>query len=143
MAMNAPARTDRAMRVGVPVIMLALLLASCGGSERPSVDEWKPTWTAIVAGLPQPETLTGDGGEADRAVCTDTLSMLRSSKADLAPTPDLAIDDVVDEWFQIAEDAFFECPPRGVEIDSFSEAYGELDRLEAEVAVVLDIDDAG
>ncbi|MCL1601365.1 MAG: hypothetical protein M3112_07510, partial [Actinomycetia bacterium] len=69
-----------------------------------------------------------------------TLGFLRSSRASLFPTPDLAIDDPVRDWFDVAEDAFFECPPNNERVGSFSEAYSLMQRFEGEIDSVLDMD---
>ncbi len=74
------------------------------------------------------------------AECGTPLALLRSKRSALQPTPDLAIDDVVTAWIEIAEDAFFECPPQNDAVHGFVEAYAEMDRLEAEVSLVLDMD---
>ena len=76
-------------------------------------------------------------------MCGETLVFLKSNRAGLFPTPDLAIDGVVTAWVEIAEDAFFECPPSNSQIGDFAEAYAELSRLAAEIELVLDIDRAG
>jgi hypothetical protein len=75
----------------------------------------------------------------DTAACETTLAYLRSNRAELLPSPDLAIDDAVNSWFEIAEDAFFECPPESAQMGSFSDAYTELGVLEAEIEVVLQL----
>jgi hypothetical protein len=117
---------------------LALVVfTSCSGESRPSVEEWHPTWEAVVGSFPSASTL---GTPPDHAVCSHALGVLRSTSGDLSPTPDLAIDDVVAEWLQIAENALYECPPSSQTIPSLEYAYGELARLQAEVDVVLVID---
>lgn len=118
-------------------MVLIVITVSCGGADRPSVDEWQPAWTAVIEGIPAEADL---GAAPDRPTCDAVLAFLRDSVADLSPKPDAAIEDVVDEWVQIAEDAFFECPPREGEVASFADAYAELRRLEAEVATVLRIE---
>jgi hypothetical protein len=65
---------------------------------------------------------------------------IRSNREELFPTPDLAIDNTVTDWVEIAEDAFFECPPNNEQIGSFFEAFEELARLQAEIEVVLEMD---
>ena len=118
------------------VLAGVLVVAGCS-SDRPSVDEWQPAWDQITAAIP------GDAATAvtlSESACGDTLAFLRSHRAELSPTPDLAIDDVVTAWVEIAEDAFFECPPSNEQIHDFAEAYAELERLEAEVALVLEMD---
>jgi hypothetical protein len=115
---------------------LVLLLTGCG-SDRPSVDDWQPAWDEITSSIP--DTAAQAVAMSENA-CGDVLAFLRSHRAELSPTPDLAIDDVVTSWVEIAEDAFFECPPSNDQVHDFAEAYAELDRLEAEVALVLEMD---
>jgi len=101
------------------------------------VQDWEPAWDRVVAALPA-ESPTDD--DPSRDACSETLAFLRSNRADLFPTPDLAIDDAVTEWVEIAEGAFFECPPNNDQVGSFAQAYEELLRLQAEIDVVLDMD---
>jgi len=58
------------------------------------------------------------------------------------PTPDQAIDEPVTEWFELAKDAFFECPPTSTPNPGMDYAYGQLSRLQAEVAAVVAIEAA-
>jgi len=119
--------------------VVLLLLAACNGGTRPSVDEWQPMWMSTVSSFPSSDEL---GEPPDHAVCSHALGVLRSEAAALTPTPDLAIDDVVADWLKIAEDTVYECPPSNQTIPDLDYAYDELERLEAEVAVVLAIDAA-
>ena len=119
------------------IAVLALLVASCSKTERPSVEGWQPVWERMVQGFPTADEL---GDPPDHAVCSRELGSLRSASEEIHPTPDLAIDDVVDDWVTIAEDMLYECPPASQAIPSLAYGYGELARLEAEVATVLDID---
>lgn len=134
---SAPLHRTRRAAVFALVTLIVLLASSCSEA-RPSVAEWQPVWDRVTAALPGEETV----GIADppTATCTETLAFLRENRADLLPTPDLAIDDAVTQWVEIAEEAFFECPPRSGQIGSFAEAYAELDRLQAEIELVLDMD---
>jgi len=116
--------------------MLALL-AACSDDSRPSVAEWEPVWVSVVDAFPSATEL---GQPPDRDVCSQSLGELRSTSGELFPTPDLAIDDVVTDWIRIAEDTLFECPPANQGVPNLDFAYGELARLQAEVAVVLEID---
>jgi hypothetical protein len=86
-----------------------------------------------------PAELTG-GADPSRDTCSEVLAFLRSNRAELFPTPDLAIDDTVTDWVEIAEEAFFECPPTNTDVGSFPEAYAELLRLQGEIELVLDMD---
>ena len=99
--------------------------------------EWEPAWERVAAAIPA--ELTG-GEDPSPATCSEVLAFLRSNRAELFPTPDLAIDDAVTEWVEVAEEAFFECPPTGTEVGSFPEAYEKLLRLRGEIELVLDMD---
>lgn len=118
-------------------VLLLVLLSACSDDSRPSVAEWEPAWVAVVDAFPSAAEL---GQPPDHVVCSQSLGVLRSTSGDLSPTPDLAIDDVVADWVRIAENTLFECPPANQEVPDLDYAYGELSRLQAEVAVVLDID---
>lgn len=118
-------------------LVLFLLLGACAEQTRPTVAEWQLNWRAVVASLPEQPAVDE---QPEAALCNETLATLRTMRPDLSPTPDRAIDDAVQEWFQIAEDAFFECPPRSGPIGSFADSYAELLRLEAEIDLVLGLD---
>lgn len=118
----------------VALLMVGLVISACANQPRPTVAEWLPKWEAAVAAIPD-EAAVGENPPA--GVCTDTLANLRAERPGLTTTPDLAIDDTVQQWFQIAEDAFFECPPRSDVVGSFSDAYVELSRLESEIDAAL------
>jgi hypothetical protein len=119
------------------VAALLVVLAACSSASRPSVAEWQPAWDQLIGGIP---TVSEIGQPPDRSLCTRGLGLVRSSQAGLFPTPDRAIDDAVNEWVSVAEDAFFECPPSSSAIPDMDFAYGQLARLEAEVDAVLVID---
>jgi len=114
-----------------------IIVASACATSRPSVEEWQPTWDRAVSGIPDQAVV---GENPPRALCGTTLVFLREIRPDLSPTPDLAVDDPVREWIDIAEGAFFECPPASQQVGSFAEAYDLLGRLQAEVDLVLDMD---
>jgi hypothetical protein len=124
-------------RIVAVVGLLSVLASACGGDDRPSVEAWVPGWNRIVEAIPTSEEL---GNPPERAVCSTALGVVRSESGDLFPTPDLVIDDVVADWIRIAEDLLFECPPASQRVPSLEYAYGELARLEAEIAAVLAID---
>lgn len=129
--------TSRFLRRAGLATLLVLAFAGCGSSDRPSVAEWQPLWDGIVQGIP---TLAELGQPEDLTVCADGLGFVRSTQGELFPTPDPAIDEAVREWVSVAEDAFFECPPSSNRIPDMAFAYGQLTRLEAEVAAALAID---
>lgn len=123
-------------KIATVAALLAVFLTSCGDG-RPSSEEWRPDWQQVLAAVPDEASLVG--ADSTVAICGETLAFLRSNRADLLPAPDLAIDDAVTRWFEIAEDAFFECPPHNNQAGSFAEAYAEMRRLEAEIDLVLDL----
>jgi hypothetical protein len=110
----------------VALVIGIVVVASACASTRPSVQEWQPTWDRAVAGIP-PETVAGEN--PPREICDKTLVSLREISPELSPTPALAVDDAVMDWIDIAEDAFFECPPAGQQVGSFAQAYELLRRL--------------
>jgi len=137
-AMAALARTRPGRSWWVAAgLAIAIVTGGCSNASRPDVGEWRSRWLGVIDELPEEVELSGNAAED---VCAETLALLRSTSGDLLPTPDLAIDDTVRQWIALAEDAFFECPPQGGEINSFARAYAEMDRLQAEVAVVLELD---
>jgi hypothetical protein len=116
-----------------------LALSACAAS-RPSVADWQPGWDLLVGGIPTPAEL---GTPPDASLCQGALGLVRSAEDDLYPTPDRAIDEAVRNWVATAEDAFFECPPSSAAIPNMDFAYGQLERLEAEIAAVLELDRPG
>jgi len=130
---------SRLPRLLILVAAIALIASACASS-RPSVDEWQPTWDRAVTGIPEQSTV---GENPPRTLCDATLVHLREIRPDLSPTPDLAVDDTVRDWIDVAEAAFFECPPASQQVASFAEAYKIMARLQAEVDLVLDMDRGG
>jgi hypothetical protein len=124
----------RWLQVFVLFMVLPIALGACGNRERPSVSDWRPTWDAIVDRLPSSSEL---GSPPDQEVCSRALGELRSLSPDLIPTPDLAVEQAVQEWVRVAEEMMFECPPSSDRIPDLESGYAELDRFEAEVDVVL------
>jgi len=126
----------RLTRIAALVAVITIIASACA-TTRPSVEQWQPTWDRVVAGIP-PQDVVGEN--PPRQLCDETLVFLRTSRPDLSPTPDLAVDDTVRDWIDVAEDAFFECPPASQQVGSFAQAYDLLGRLQAEVDLVLDMD---
>lgn len=122
----------------VAVLTLTILAFSSCAISRPTVDNWEPIWKRVSEGIPSEATV--GTADPDRAACSEALAFLRSNRSDLFPTPDLAIDDAVADWVEVAEGAFFECPPRNEQIVGFAEAYAELALLQGEIELVLDMD---
>lgn len=101
-----------------------LLVAGCGGDDRPSLDGWVAEWEAVTAEAPQ----TDGTADLDRAACDRLLVAARDAEPDLLPTPDAALDGPVQGWLDLAETIGFECPP-GPEA---GELLSELEVFEAE-----------
>ncbi len=114
------------------LLVSALFLTACGANP-PTFAEWETRWNEALTALPD---YTGDPISED--ACTAALVTLRELAPELESTPDDALDGVVNQWLDIAEEAMFECPPRQVGTASFEEAYAEMRLLEGEVAAVLD-----
>jgi hypothetical protein len=109
-------------------------VASCSDSGRPRPDNWAADWEDLTTALP---TLDELGDPPDRALCAHALGEIREGQAELLPAPDISLDPVVQEWFTVAEDALFECPPSSNQFPDFAYAYQVLARLEAEVEAAL------
>jgi hypothetical protein len=129
--------TRPSVRICFALLAIVLFASACDDGARPTPAEWRPVWDGVVADLP---TATELGDPPDGSLCATALGLLRTTQSDLFPTPDSAIDDVVKDWVSLAEDLLFECPPSSSAIPDLAFAYGQLERLEAEVDVVLQID---
>ncbi len=121
----------------VAIVALAILLGACTDQDRPAISDWQEDWQELRATMPPAEEL---GDPPSQTLCSSALGELRERRVGVVPTPDAAIDPVVEEWIRVAEAALFECPPSSEEIPSLDQAYAELARLEAEVATVLRLD---
>jgi hypothetical protein len=126
--MLVPAIPLRIHRVGVPLILAALLLAGCGG--RPALDDWEGEWRALADSIPV-ETLATD--PPDRAACDRYLGALRDTLPDLRPAPNDVLESAVRGWVDFAESVFFDCPITRGEHAGWDAAALELQRLQAEV----------
>jgi hypothetical protein len=116
------------------LIAISLTLSACGGEDRPDTASWLPQWEAITSVIPDQAAL---GDPPSEELCQDTLASIRTENDGLLPSPSVTVDDLVNEWVAVAEAAFFDCPPEGSEIDSFSAAYEELSRIENSVDTAL------
>lgn len=122
------------LRRGIFVVLGLSLLVACSRGDRPDTATWLPSWDAIVAVVPDQSEL---GDPPDEALCKETLADLRSQNEDLLPSPSVTVDDLVMEWVAVAQAAFFDCPPEGEDINSFDDAYEELDRIENSIDTAL------
>lgn len=121
-------------RRGLLLVLGLCLLVACSRGDRPSTADWLPSWQAIVAVVPEQSKL---GDPPDEALCQDTLADLRVQNEDLLPSPSVTVDDLAGEWIAVAEAAFFDCPPEGEDINSFDDAYEEMERIEESIATAL------
>lgn len=116
-------------------LALSVLASGCAVSERrPSVVEWRPRWEAAQALVPPLEQVADP---PDRELCTDVLVAIRATRGELLPTPDPSVDGPVQEWLEVAELVFFQCPPHTPPIEDFAAGYEEMGRLAAEVEAGL------
>lgn len=113
------------------VVVLGLLLVSCGGGTRPTASAWVIAWDNTVALVPDEASL---GADPPKEQCETILASLREAQEDVIPTPDDHLDVTVNEWLMEAEGAFFECPPSE---GGFEAAYKTLAQLESEVDAFL------
>jgi hypothetical protein len=126
--------TRKARHGALLVIACSLALSGCSRDDRPDTATWLPAWDAMTSVVPAQVDL---GDPPDEDLCQDTLGSLREQNEGLLPSPSVTVDDLVTEWIAVAEAAFFDCPPEGEDIDSFSDAYEELDRIEESVNTAL------
>jgi len=116
------------------LIAVGVLVVACSGG-RPAMSEWAERWNETVASLPDPADVASL--EDPRPLCDEVVATIRTKSVELVPTPDAALDGPVDAWVRVAEEMFFECPPRSGEIQGFDEGYGELAQYQAEVTAVI------
>jgi hypothetical protein len=72
--------------------------------------------------------------EMSSIVCDDIVVALREEATDLLPTPTTQLDRQVSLWLDMAEGAFFECPPP----KGFDAAYDDLDALKDSINALLE-----
>lgn len=116
------------------LIVIAFGLVACSGQSRPSRAEWRQHWDRVVERVPTLDDLDVDDSKAQ---CVEALALVREERVYLIPAPEVALDDPVDDWLNVADETFFECPPRSGEIRGFEQAYVLLDDYVAEVQAIL------
>lgn len=107
------------------------LLAGCS-EPRMSLQNWEQVWDQTVEHVQR-----ADAQEIPEQECTEILAYLRQQRPRLNPLPVEGLESPVDSWFELAESAFFDCPPDGEPISSWADGFEQLSRLEAEVDTVL------
>lgn len=123
-------------RAALPALVF-VVLAACGGVDRPTLDTWLSRWDAIRTTV---ATATASPGTPPEATCEQVLGELREAAVTLKPTPDPVLDDTITLWLESAESTFFECQQPSGDLDPFGDGLAELERLEAEIAAVVEID---
>ena len=113
---------------------MTLVLNACQREVRPSVSDWQGHWNRVIAAVPAVEALEGEDA---KSLCDTALTLLREERQYLLPAPESTLDDPVDDWLSVADETFFECPPRSGEIQGFDEAFTLLDDYQAEVEAAL------
>lgn len=96
-----------------------------------TLEQWQSQWAATVETVREAEV----GGITEEE-CQEILSLLRSQKVELTPTPLEVLDSTAESWFATAEEAFFECRFDG----SGAESLEQMRTIEAEVRTVLDME---
>ena len=115
------------------LVALALVLVACS-IERPGYSEWRQHWDRVVTYVP---TLDDLGVEDPKAVCDEALILVREERVYLVPAPQVTLDDPVHNWLGVADETFFECPPRSGDVHGFERAYQLLDEYAAEVEAAI------
>jgi hypothetical protein len=112
---------------------LALLVVVSACSEpRMSLDAWEQVWEQTVDRIAEIEA-----DEIPEEECTEVLAYLREQRPRLKPLPADGLEKPVNSWFELAQAAFFECPPDGEKVKGWSQAFEQLRVIEAEVRTVL------
>lgn len=125
----------RPVSLVVICLVVALGLASCTSSERPSRDQWRGSWEGVQEVVPPADGLSRP---PDHEVCSDVLGELRERGSGLTPAPDDIIDEAAQAWLSHAESLFFECFQDGDPEERIEEGYATMERLASEVEAVLD-----
>lgn len=114
------------------IVSIAVAVASCANGPLP-VAEWESRWAETTALV----TAARDAAITE-AECGRTLSQLREVRPDLSPPPIEDLEVPVDQWFDEAEDVFFEC--EFSDSETISRAFRTLETLRAEVETVLSLE---
>lgn len=121
----------KSWRLGLFVVY-SLVLVSCGNGSL-SLSEWELLWRDTVEQITELETQGITPSQ-----CQETLGYLRVQRPALSPPPLEDLEDPLDSWFGLAEDAFFECR-FGSETDK-DRTFDTLRTYVAEVETVLTLE---
>jgi hypothetical protein len=97
------------------------------------LDEWEGLWLQTVDRIARTEA-----EEIPEEQCTQVLTYLREQRPQLNPLPADGLEKPVNSWFELAQAAFFECPPDGERIKGWPAAFEQLRVIQMEVAIVLE-----
>ena len=117
--------------VASAVAVASVVLAGCGGEERPSDAAWSAIWDGERGLVPTEAELVVGG----RELCDELVGLYRERFDDLTPTPSEGLDDAVEAWTEQAEQIAFECP---TDPEILAAEYEALRRLEAEIDAGLE-----
>lgn len=112
---------------------VVLLVAACGGDDRPSDAEWRVEWERQRDLVPDADEFLAGGAD----LCGDLVGRFREDLPALQPTPTEALDGAVDDWTADAESIAFDCPD---DRDELTERLEILDEIAVEVDAGLDAD---
>lgn len=121
------------MKLAAATLAGVLVLAGCGGDDRPSDADWSVEWERERALAPTEDDLVAGG----QARCDELVGEFREVLPRLSPTPTEALDDAVSAWVAHAESLVFDCPDDPAEV---ARRLDELAVLEAEIDAGLSAD---
>lgn len=125
------------MRLKLTGVLLTILVlvSACESTQRPTRSEWAPKWTSLTSVIPDLNELRGSEMQT---ICAETVANLRVLSETVMPTPNQTIDGLAEEWAELAQSSFFQCPPDNADQRSFSEVYSELERLEQAILAAIE-----
>ena len=110
-----------------PILVAVLLLAACGGEDRPGAQAWRAEWEAARALVPAAEAFEEDDA-AER--CGEFLGAVRTSRQELLPGPNETVDEAFTDWVEQAEALGLDCRDDTQDVD---ERLAELEEIAARV----------
>ncbi len=119
------------------MLVVVVLVAACGSDNpRPSDESWRAVWEGQQALVPTADEVIAEGAD----LCGELVGVFRSSRDDLFPTPNDALDAAVETWIADVEGMVFDCSNDRAILD---DQLAELDVLVAEIDAGLRADQGG
>lgn len=121
------------MRKLVMIVLAGLLsLGACGDEDpdRPTATSWTPRWEAVRDLVPTAEQIDDDDGTQ---LCGEFLGDVRERREDLSPTPDPALDQLVQTWVSEAEALGLDCEREGDLEERLATLEGLADDIDAAI----------